>query len=374
MSVASIMVGPGHLEQVDDLVVEPPGPGEVSVRVHWCSACHSDLHAFDGLTPPPLPSVLGHEAAGVVERVGDGVEDLAVGDRVVLSMIGPCGTCTNCLRGAPIACLRSTGRGGVMADGSTRLSRDGQQVSRALRVGGFSDITVVQQAAAVRLPADIGLDVASILGCSVQTGYGAIVNIADVRPGGTVGVIGLGAVGIATVQMARIAGATHVVGIDPLESRRALAASLGATVTFAPDEATPQTVADAVGTGLLDAVVDTVTRAATTRQAVDLLGHKGVAVLVGVSGPGEPLGVGAADLVLSQKRLAGCYLGDCVPQRDIPVMIDLWRQGQLDLDAMVTSRRPLSELELAFADLREGTGLRTALQVYQPAPATGISR
>ena len=360
---AAIQTGPGVLTLVDDAEVEAPQPGEVLVRVHWCSVCHSDLHVLDGATPPPGPTILGHEAAGVVEEAGAGVTGLAVGDHVVLSMIGPCGTCEPCLVGAPVACVRAGGRGGIAADGRTRITRHGQQVQRALRVGGFAEMTVVRQEAAVKLPKELPLDLASVLGCSVQTGYGAVANIAGVRPGDSVAVVGLGAVGIAAVQAARIAGAATVIGIDPLESRRELAIRLGATSALPPGDATPDTVREIAGGRLLTTVVDTVTRPATVRQAVRLLGPRGTVVVVGVTPPDQELGVAAAEIVLSQKRIAGCYLGNCVPSRDIATLVRLWRRGLLDLRSMVTGRRPLTELTKAFDDLRDGTGLRTAVSV-----------
>ncbi|MFK0156645.1 alcohol dehydrogenase catalytic domain-containing protein [Streptomyces sp. NPDC090499] len=357
------MTAPGVLTQVDDAEVEQPRDGEVLVRVRWCSACHSDLHALDGVTPAKVPAILGHEAAGIVEAVGASVDDLAVGDRVVLSMVGPCGECAYCMRGVPMSCPNSFGRGGVAADGGTRIVHGGEQVWRALRVGGFSEYTVVPRKAAVRVPAELPLDLASVLGCSVLTGYGAVVNIAQVQPGDSVAVIGLGAVGIAAIQAARIAGASHIVGVDPLTERRELALKVGATAVFAPEDATADLVRQTVGELLPDVTVDTVTKPVTTQQAVRLVRPGGTVVVIGVTPPGEQLALDAMDVILSQKRLAGCYLGNCVPERDISILVELWRGGKLDLDSMVTGRRSLDELGHAFDDLRAGIGLRTAVEV-----------
>lgn len=369
---AAIMTGPGTLTLADDVEVEAPQPGEVLVRVHWCSVCHSDLHVLDGVTPPPRPAILGHEAAGIVAQTGPGVTGLAVGDHVVLSMIGPCGRCAACLADAPVACLHAGGRGGVAADGRTRITWHGEMIQRALRVGGFAEQTVVRQEAAVKLPKELPLDLASLLGCSVQTGYGAVAHIAGVKAGDTVAVIGLGAVGIAAVQAARICGAATVIGVDPLASRRELAVRLGATAAVAPEDATTDAARDMAGGRLASAVIDTVTRPATVRQAVSLLAPRGIAVVIGVTPPGQELGIAAADIVLSQKMIAGCYLGNCVPTRDIADLIQLWQRGRLDLESMVTGRRPLEELGQAFDDLRAGTGLRTAVSLstgLAPAPA-----
>jgi len=367
---ACLMTGVGVLTQVGDTEVEPPRDGEVLVAVRWCSACHSDLYALDGITPTRLPALLGHEAAGVVAAVGTGVDHLVAGDHVVLTMVGPCGTCPYCRRGVPMACQNSFGRGGVAADGGTRIVHGGQQVWRALRVGGFSEYTVVPHKAAVKIPADLPLDLASILGCSVLTGYGAIVNIARVQYGDSVVVVGLGAVGIAAVQAARIAGASHIVGIDPLPGRRELALKVGATKAFTPEAADVDAVREVTGSLLPDVAVDTVTRPATTRQAVQLVRPGGTVVVIGVAPPGQDLGLEALDVVLSQKRIAGCYLGNCVPERDITALVEHWRAGRLDLQSMVTGHRRLDELQQVFDDLRAGTGLRTAVQVSAEIPTS----
>lgn len=360
---ASIMTGLNTLNYVEDATGEEPRAGEVQVRVRWCSACHSDLHVLDGTTPPAGPTILGHEASGVVHAVGLGVVSVEPGDHVVLSIIGPCGTCAQCIRGVPVACVNSGGRGGVFKDGSTRISHQGEQVTRAVRVGAYAEFTVVPEQSVVKIDRDVPLDLASIVGCSVQTGFGAIKNIAQVRAGESVGVIGLGAVGIAAVQAARIAGAVHIIAIDPLESRRELALKLGATTAFSPEHATVEAIREVAGETMLNAVVDTVTKPVTTNQALRSVGFRGRVVVVGVTPPGQDLGLKAADVVLTQKRVLGCYLGNCVPRLEIPQLIDLWRKGVLDLESMVTNRRPLHELDQAFDDLRVGIGLRTAVEV-----------
>lgn len=358
---AAIMTGPGAIELVDDVEVETPRPGEVVVEFHWCSVCHSDLYALDGVTPPPTPTVLGHEASGVIVDIGTGVEELQVGDHVVTAMIGPCGSCRNCLAGAPMACLRSGGRGGVTRDGSTRLRWRGRRLWRGMRVGGFAERGVLRQEAVVAISPDLPLDLACVLGCAVLTGYGAVTHIAEVAPGDAVVVIGLGAVGIAAVQVARIAGAVAVIGVDPLAERRALAEKLGATTVLAPADATTAAVSDLRGQRRMAAVIDTVSNEQTITCALSMVSPRGVVVALGVTAPTLQVPVPVADLVMQQKRLLGCYLGNCVPRRDIPVLVDLWRGGDLDLGAMVTARRDPNELAAAFDDLRRGSGLRTAV-------------
>lgn len=363
MSRASFLTEPHTLTFTEEAVCDDPQSGEVRVRVHWCSACHSDLHVLDADATPPPPVVLGHEASGIVDSVGDGVTSVAPGDHVVLSIIGPCGHCTPCMRGLPVACENSNGRGGTFADGSTRLTFQDKSAFRAVRVGGYSELTVVPEYSVVKIDKDVPLDLASVVGCSVQTGYGAIVNVADTRAGQSVGVIGLGAVGISAVQAARIAGAVQIVAVDPLQSRRELALKLGATIALSPEEATAERVGELTSRYLLDVVVDTVTKPSTTKQAIGMAGSGGTVVVVGVAPAGQSLGIDATDVVLSQKRVVGCYLGNCLPQRDIPLLLDLWRRGLLDLESMVTNRRPLEELTEAFDDLRAGVGLRTAVRV-----------
>lgn len=363
MSRASLLTAPRTLTFTEEAVCDEPRTGEIQVRVHWCSACHSDLHVLDADVIPPPPVALGHEASGVVEKIGKGVTAVEPGDHVVLSIIGPCGHCTYCMRGLPVACENTSGRGGTFPDGGTRLSFEGDQVFRAVRVGGYSELTVVPEYSVVKIEKDIPLDLASVVGCSVQTGYGAVVNVAGVRAGQSVGVIGLGAVGISAIQAARIAGALQIVAVDPLESRRALALKLGATIALSPEEATAERINELTSRYLLDVVVDTVSRSTTVAQAVEMIGSGGTVVVVGVTPPGSQLGVATGDVVITQKRIVGCYLGNCLPQRDIPTLLSLWRRGLLDLESMVTSRRPLEELSEAFDDLRAGDGLRTAVRV-----------
>ncbi|WP_164861455.1 alcohol dehydrogenase catalytic domain-containing protein [Microbacterium sp. CPCC 204701] len=360
-----MLTGSGSLELVDDVVVDPPQSGEVRVRVEWCGVCHSDLHVLDGDTPSNVPhAILGHEVAGIVDAIGDGVTDLAPGDHVVVSMLGPCGDCEACFSGATAWCERQYGRGGVAADGSTRMTRGGMPVMRITRVGGFVEYTIARQEAVVKVPDELPLDLATVLGCSVQTGFGAVVNIAEVAAGSTVAVFGLGGVGLAAIQAARIAGATTIVGIDPIESRRSLAESLGATSTWDPVQVSVDEARALTGPLLFRSVIDTVSSARTLPTAASLTGPKGTLVILGITESKTPLeGLLTADIVAGQKRVMGCYLGNGIPRRDVPRLVRLWQHGLLDLDSMVTGRRPLDQIDQAFADLRAGIGLRTAVRV-----------
>ncbi|WP_127818375.1 alcohol dehydrogenase catalytic domain-containing protein, partial [Microbacterium sp. CPCC 204701] len=317
MATAALLTAPGRLEIVDDVEIEEPRAGEVRVRVEWCGVCHSDLHVLDDETPTAVTGgLLGHEVAGVVDVLGAGVTDLEVGDHVVVSMIGPCGDCEACFNGATAACTRQYGRGGVAADGSTRLSRGAAPITRLLRVGGFVEYTVVQQECVVRISKELPLDLATVLACSGQTGFGAVTNIAEVSAGDTIVVIGLGGVGLAAVQAARIAGATVILGIDPIASRRALAERLGATATRAPQDVTAHLGAELAGPQRFRHAIDTVSNAATLGMGAGLIGPGGTLVILGVTAPTTPLeGLFTADLVLGQKRVLGCYLGSSIPRR-----------------------------------------------------------
>lgn len=361
---AAVLTAPGVLELVDDVEVEFPHPGEVRVRVEWCGVCHSDLHVVDGDTPVASQAILGHEVSGVVDALGHNVTGLEVGDHVVVSMVGPCGDCEACFNGATASCERQYGRGGVAADGSTRMTRGGEPVLRVTRVGGFVEYTIARQEAVVKIPNDLPLDLATVLGCSIQTGYGAVSNIANVGPGDSVAIFGLGGVGLAAVQAARIAGATTILGIDPIESRRELAEKLGATATRHPEDVTVDMAKELAGRQQFRYAIDTVSAKATLASASSIIGPHGTLVLVGITPMGKPFeGPITADLVFGQKRILGCYLGNCIPRRDIPKLVEFWRSGQLDLQSMITGRRPLKDIDQAFADLREGIGLRTAIHV-----------
>jgi Zn-dependent alcohol dehydrogenase len=219
----------------DDVEIEAPRSGQVRVRVAHCGICHSDLSFVDGTFPGPLPIVLGHEAAGVVDAVGPGVEGLAVGDPVVLTPCPPCGTCYWCVRGEPSVCVDSSGlQTNAFPDGRTGLSRGGQTVYRGLNVAAFGEYSVVSANGAVRIPTEVPLDVACVIGCAVQTGVGAVLNTAGVEEGATVLVMGLGGVGLSTVQGARVAGAARILASDPLAERREVAKRFGATDLIDP--------------------------------------------------------------------------------------------------------------------------------------------
>ena len=233
---AAVLETPGEpLRVVDDVEIRDPRPGEVRVRVSHCGVCHSDLSVVDGAFPSPLPIVLGHEAAGVVDSVGAGVTSLAAGDPVVLTPCPPCGACYWCVRGEASLCVSSTGiTTNTFPDGSTGLSRAGETVYRGLNVAGFAEQVVTQAAGAVKIPEGVSLEVACVIGCAVQTGVGAALNTAGVEEGATVLVMGLGGIGLSVVQGASLAGAARIIVSDPVAGRREAAVALGATDLLDP--------------------------------------------------------------------------------------------------------------------------------------------
>jgi S-(hydroxymethyl)glutathione dehydrogenase / alcohol dehydrogenase len=353
------------LEVVDDIEIETPGNGEVVVRVSHCGVCHSDLSNVDGTFPPALPMVLGHEAAGIVEEVGLGVTTLRPGDRVVLTPAPPCGHCPFCLRGAFSICVNSAAVfTGTFNDGGTRLSRNGATVYRGLGVGGFGELVITQESGAIKIADDTPLEVACVIGCAVQTGVGAVLNTAKVEAGDTVLVLGLGGVGIAIVQGARIAGASRIIVSDPVSERRDAAQHFGATDAIDPTEE------DVVGrvhalTGIgVDFAFEAAGKAALGQAAIWATRPGGTAVLVGAGALGDSISIEPTVVFMAtERRLIGSFLGSCNSPRDIPLLLSLWRAGRLDLEAMITRRRPLTEVNEAFDDMRATRGIRTVLDL-----------
>lgn len=352
---------------IDDLDIADPGPGDVLVEVHACGVCHSDLSNVNGTYPAPGPIVLGHEAAGVVAAIGSEVASVAVGDRVILSPIATCGHCYACLRGDFGVCEQAAAvTTGTFVDGSSPLSRGGSPVYRGLGVGGFSELSLVHEAAAVKIPDDAPLDVACVIGCSIQTGVGAVLNTAKVTPGSTVLVIGLGGVGIAIVQGARLAGARRIIVSDPVAARRDAAARFGAT------DAVDPTADDLVGEVLritgagVDYAFEAVGKGSLVDQAIWTTRPGGMIVMVGAAPITDAVTINPAVVFMaSEKKLVGSFLGSCNSRRDIPRLLGLWQSGHLDFEGMITHRRPLEEVNAAFADMEAGVGIRTVLTTSQ---------
>ncbi len=352
------------LEMVDDLDVADPGPGQVVVDVAHCGLCHSDVSFMNGQAPSLFPVVLGHEASGVVSAVGPGVTTVSEGSRVMLTPVPSCGTCYWCVRDEHSICVNGMSVAtGMFLDGSTGFSRRGEVVYRGLNVGAFAQRTLLLETAVVPIPDEVDLGVVAVLGCAVQTGVGAALNIAEIGPGDTALVIGLGGIGIAIVQGARIAGATRIIVSDPVAERRERAAQFGATDAI--DPATEDVAAEArrlTGDIGVDHSFEAVGSNALLAEAVAATRNGGTIVAVGAGPIDQTLdGINHAELMFTQKTIKGCLLGGVNSRFEIPRLLDLYRTGQLDLEGMVTAHRPIDEVNLAVDDMAAGVGLRTVL-------------
>ncbi|MEU7322163.1 Zn-dependent alcohol dehydrogenase [Streptomyces griseoviridis] len=334
---------------VDDLEVRDPGPGEVLVAVRAAGLCHSDLSVLDGTIPFPVPVVLGHEGAGVVEAVGAGVTHVAPGDHVALSTLANCGTCAECDRGRPTMCRRAIGRPG------RPFARGGRPVFQFAADSAFAERTVVKAVQAVRIPDDLPLTSAALIGCGVLTGVGAVLNRARVDRGDSVLVIGTGGVGLNVLQGARIAGAVTIVAVDANPAKEAVAREFGATHFLTSTGPVREILPDGV-----DHAFECVGRVELIRQAVDLLDRHGQAVLLGVPPAAAEASFQVSSLYLD-KSVLGCRYGSSRPQRDIALYAELYRTGRLLLDELVTATYPVEEFEKARADAEAGRVARAVL-------------
>jgi Zn-dependent alcohol dehydrogenase len=351
----------------DDVEIAAPGPGQVRVEVAHCGLCHSDLSIVDGTFPSPVPIVLGHEAAGVVDAVGPGVASLSPGDPVVLTPCPPCGACYWCVRSEPSLCVDALG---IMThsfpDGSTGLSRGGEKLHRGLNVAALAQYVVASERGAVKIPDDVPLDVACVIGCAVQTGVGAVLNTARVEEGASVLVLGLGGIGLSVVQGARLAGASRILVSDPVAERREAAKTFGATHLIDPGSEDPAARAREIAGVGVDYAFECAGRAQLVQVGLAAARNGGSVVCVGAPPIDESITIGpAAAFTISEKKLLGCTLGSCNSLREIPRLVSLWQAGRLDLDSLVTARRPLSAVNAAFDDLRAGRGIRTVLSVRE---------
>ncbi|MFI9822872.1 alcohol dehydrogenase catalytic domain-containing protein [Streptomyces sp. NPDC052013] len=337
------------VEVVDGLEVRDPGPGEVRVAVAAAGVCHSDLSVVDGTIPFPVPVVLGHEGAGVVEAVGEGVGHVAPGDHVALSTLANCGMCADCGRGRPTMCRRAIGRPG------RPFGHRGAPVHQFAATSAFAERTVVKAVQAVRVPDDVPLTSAALIGCAVVTGVGAVLNRARVERGDSVVVIGAGGVGLNVLQGARLAGALRIVAVDAEPAKEETARRFGATHFLTSTEG----VRDVLPTGA-DHAFECVGRVELIRQAVGLLDRGGQAVLLGVPPAGAEASFVAGSMYLD-KSVLGCRYGSSRPQRDIPLYTELYRQGLLLLDELVTRTYPVEDFDKARADAEAGRVARAVL-------------
>jgi len=334
---------------VDDLEIRRPGPGEVLVAVAAAGLCHSDLSVLDGTIPFPVPVVLGHEGAGVVEEVGSGVTHVRPGDHVSLSTLANCGTCAECDRGRPTMCRKAIGMP------QQPFLRAGQPLYQFASNSAFAERTVVKAVQAVPIPQDIPMASAALIGCGVLTGVGAVLNRARVDRGDSVVVIGTGGIGLNVVQGARIAGALTVVAVDTNPAKEQVARRFGAGHFLTSTAG----VRDILPTGA-DHVFECAGRAELVREAVDLLDRHGQAVLLGVPAADAEASFLVSSMFLD-KSILGCRYGASRPQRDIALYAELYREGRLLLDELVTGTYPVEDFEKAVADAGAGRVARGVL-------------
>ncbi len=342
---------------ISELELDPPGDGEVLVRIEAAGVCHSDLSVVNGTRPRAVPLLLGHEAAGIVEELGAGVTDLVLGDRVVMTFLPRCGECANCRTAGRLPCSvgSAANANGTLLNDGRRLSRDHETVHHHLGVSAFATHAVVNARSVVRVGGDVPADVAAVLGCAVLTGGGALIASGKPGEGDTIVIVGLGGVGMAALLTAVSLQLGDVVGVDPLPAKREVALALGATAAYSSE--------DAIAAGVRgDVVVEAAGHPRAFESAVLLTAPGGTTVTLGLPAPGamasiEPLGITA-----EARTIVGSYMGSAVPSRDIPRFEQLWREGRLPVKSLVSAQITLEQINQAMDDLADGRELRQIIR------------
>lgn len=340
---------------VEEVMVEEPRHGEVMIRMAACGVCHSDLSATNGTIPYPLPLVLGHEGAGVVESVGEGVSRFKPGDHVLSSFVSMCGRCRDCQRGRPQLCEQVQRTLFTLPDGSTRVTdRDGKSLNVFSGCGTMAELATLHQDSVVKIESDIPLDRAALIGCGVMTGVGAAVNTAGVDPGSTAIVYGCGGVGLNVIQGCAIAGAHTIVAIDMNEEKLEFARQFGATHAFNAGAENLAKSLFKLTAGGADFAFDCVGNGRIGEQAFAAVRRGGVVVVVGIAPPRDQLSISTAALAVSEKTLTGSFFGSARPSLDFPRLIALYRNGRLKLDELIDRTYPIESAPQAFEDLKQG--------------------
>ncbi|MGZ4502908.1 MAG: S-(hydroxymethyl)mycothiol dehydrogenase [Nocardioidaceae bacterium] len=349
--------GKGEPVSIETVNVPDPGPGEALVQVQACGVCHTDLHYREGGINDDFPFLLGHEAAGVVEAVGDGVTEVAPGDFVVLNWRAVCGECRACTRGEPWYCFATHNATQKMT------LEDGTELTPALGIGAFADKTLVAAGQCTKVNPDAAPEAVGLLGCGVMAGLGAALNTGQVGRGKSVAVIGCGGVGAAAVAGSRLAGAGTIIAVDLDDRKLEGARNLGATHTVNSKEQDPVAAIQELTGGFgADVVIDAVGRPETWKQAFYARDLAGTVVLVGVPTPDMQVpDIPLIDVFGRGGSLKSSWYGDCLPSRDFPMLVDLYQQGRLDLDAFVSERIGLDDIEAAFEKMHHGDVLRSVV-------------
>ncbi|HEX8485929.1 Zn-dependent alcohol dehydrogenase [Sphingomonas sp.] len=355
---AAILFEAGTPLSIEDVSISKPQAREVLIRTHAVGVCRSDLHFVDGAYPHPMPTIPGHEAAGIVEQVGDEVTSVKVGDHVVTCLSAFCGHCEFCVTGRLFLCIDASVKRAKKAP--PRLMLGDRPVAQMLNLSAYAEQMLVHEHACVAIDRDMPLDRACLLGCAVTTGAGAVFNTTDVTPGETVCVVGCGGIGLAAVNAARIAGAGKIIALDPVAEKRSLAGKLGATHTI---DALSETAAEeviAITKGGVHHAIEAVGRPQSAATAVKVLRRGGTATILGMMPLAEKVGLSALDL-LSGKRLQGGFMGSNRFPVDLPRLVDFYQRGLLDLDSIIGERMPLDRINHAFDELRKGDATRSVV-------------
>ena len=344
--------------EIETIIIPDPGPGEAVVDILTCGVCHTDLHYKLGGIGEDFPYLLGHEATGIVSELGDNVTDLKVGDRVILNWRAVCGSCRACAKGQPQYCFNTHNATQKMT------LEDGTELSPALGIGAFAEKTLVAAGQCTKIDDTVDPAAVGLLGCGIMAGIGAAINTAEVKRGETVAVIGCGGVGIAAIAGAKLAGATTIIAVDIDPAKTALALELGATHAVNSRETDPVEAIRALTGGFgADVVIDAVGRPETYTQAFYARDLAGRVVLVGVPTPDMKLELPLLDVFGRGGSLKSSWYGDCLPSRDFPMLVEQYKLGRLDLDAFVTERISLDDIEEAFHKMHEGKVLRSVVEL-----------
>jgi len=366
---AAILRGTGQDFEIAELDLDPPKAGEVLIRYVAAGLCHSDEHLRHGDLVPRFPLVGGHEGAGVIEEVGEGVTRLKPGDHVICSFLPVCGHCRWCSTGRSNLCdMGATILDGCLPDGTYRFHADGEDFGQMCLLGTFSQRSVVSEHSCIKIDDDLPLETVALVGCGVPTGWGTAVNAGDVRPGDTTVVYGIGGVGINAVQGAAFAGARNLIAVDPLASKREMASRLGATHTAADAEAAQEIITEVTrGVGADQALVTVgVVTEEVISAAFAAIRKRGTVVVTGIAGPGKnTIQLPSFELTVMEKRIQGALFGGGNPFDEIPRMLELYRAGRLKLDELVTTRYRLEDVNQGYRDMLDGRNIR-GLLVHEP--------
>ncbi len=346
----------GEAVSVETIVVPDPGPGEALIKVQACGVCHTDLHYREGAITDEFPFLLGHEAAGTVEKVGDGVTNVEPGDFVIIAWRAPCGICRSCLRGRPWYCFDSRNASQPMT------LADGRPLSPALGIGAFAELTLVAAGQAVKVNPAASAAAAGLVGCGIMAGLGAAVNTGGVTRGDSVAVFGCGGVGDAAIAGARLAGAHTIIGVDIDDRKLEWAKDFGATHTInASQTDAVEAIRGLTGGNGVDVAIEAVGNPVTYEQAFYARDHAGTVVMVGVPDPQMKIELPMIEIFGRGGSLKSSWYGDCLPTRDFPIFIDLYMQGRLDLDRFVSETIALDDVEEAFHKMERGEVLRSVV-------------